>query len=34
MAFLNPMDLESGNDDDLSTVVGTEILAASDPISE
>jgi hypothetical protein len=34
MAFLDPMDLEFDDDDDLSTVMGTETLAANDLIPE
>jgi hypothetical protein len=34
MAFLDPMDLEFDDDDDLSTAIGTETLAANDLIPE
>jgi hypothetical protein len=34
MAFLDPMDLEFGDDDDSSTTVGTETLTANDLIPE
>jgi hypothetical protein len=34
MAFLDPIDLEFNDDDDLSTTIGTETLAASDLILE
>ena len=34
MAFLDPMCLEFDDDDDPSTAVGTEILAANDLIPE
>ena len=34
MAFLDPMGLEFDDDDDLSTAMGTEILAVNDLIPE
>jgi hypothetical protein len=34
MAFLDPIDLEFNDDDDLSTTIGTETLAANDLILE
>ena len=34
MAFLDPMDLEFDDDDDLSSAMGTETLAANDLIPE